>query len=571
MAADMIREMLRMTNINEKPQLQVFIEEDFLVPDIKPDLVRIVSVDGMARLGEKENFGGSLRVGGELTLNILYVPSAREEELPLEVMEVKTAFRHDEPFADTGAELEITPSIEHLDYSVINERKLRIKAILALNIREYQMAEKNLFTGFRNEPLEVLKETVEYTDLAQRKKDRIAVKEDARIRDGMPEIGRILKSDVSVGETYRQISADKAIISGAVYYHILYLSDAMQPEPVFFQGRIDFTQFFRLEGIEEKEITASDVQMLVEDVRILPKTDEDENTTIFDITADISTNLDVYCEKTAEITKDAYHSRKAVDIESEQIEYGIRKGSGNAEAAVKEMVGLPVGAEPVAEVLYMAGNVFPAGAEIEQDRAVIEGVLEVEIIYRSGKESGFGGRAAASIDDGYYEDSPSSSFSENGSEVLDERFEPSAGTAAGGAFGDGTESIRSFTEEIPFRTMVEIPGLEEGMEIRADFFVKRTTFEKVSDRQIEVFAEIAASVSAWQRESKNVIKSAAVFEDVPVGDENETRVVLYVARNGDSVWEIGKRYKTPAADIRMVNGLGEEEEPAAGRKMLIWC
>ena len=71
MAAEMIRDVLKLTNVKERPQLQIFIEEDFLVPDVKPDVGRVIAVDGEIKLGEKENFGGSLRLGGDFLLNVL--------------------------------------------------------------------------------------------------------------------------------------------------------------------------------------------------------------------------------------------------------------------------------------------------------------------------------------------------------------------------------------------------------------------------------------------------------------------------------------------------------------------
>lgn len=220
------------------------------------------------------------------------------------------------------------------------------------------------------------------------------------------------------------------------------------------------------------------------------------------------------------MVEDAYHSKKVVDIEREVVECNLRKGAGTADALIKETIGLPAGAESISEVIYLCGEAFAAGGEMEKDRAVIEGVLEVQIIYNSGENSG---------------------------------------------------SIRSVTEEIPFRAMVEVPGLGEGMEIKADFFVKRLSCEKISDRQLELNGEVGVAVTAQEKKMYQFVKAASIFEDLQGKDENETKVILYVTRNGDRMWDIGKRYKTSAADIRMVNGMAEEEEPVAGRKMLIWC
>ena len=531
MAADMIRKVCRLTDCREKPQQQIFIEEDFLVPDSKPDVERIVCADGRARLGEKEQAGGVLRVKGEISLDILYVPSSSgEDPAPLERMEVRTPFHHEEALEEeqTG-QLFLSVSLAQLTCSLINERKLRVKAILALSAREYLSCEKTLFEGFQDEPLELLTKTVTYTDLDQQKQDLIQVKEEAAIREGMPEIGKILKYDGWAGETYRQLSSDKLILNGALYYHILYLSDEAQPAPVFFQGRVDFTQFIRLEPAQE--IKQADVWMRVEDIRIVPRQDGDENMTLFEITADIATTVDTYCERTALLTLDAYHSQKALDLKYDQLVWSHRTGSAKTELTVRETVNIaPSGGEPLDQIVYLSADALGTGCEIGAEGSIMEGLLEFQVIYRCGEKEGLMNQGET-----------------------------------------GAPVIRSYRGEIPFRGMTELSGLTEEMEMQADFFVKEIGCEIVSDHQIELYARIDLNVSARERETQRFICSADVFEDLPVADENETRVVLYVVKEGEGVWDIGKRYRTPAAQIRAANALEPEEEPAAGSWLLLWC
>lgn len=519
MSGEVLRDMIRFTNINERPPLQAFFEEDVLVPDIKPDVARIGASRVIPRLAEKESYGGSIRLGGDLYLEVVYTPSASGES-PAEVVSVRIPFRHEGEAENVLGETEVIPRVDHLEVSIINERKLRMKTVVSFQVREYEDVERNLFRGFREETVEVLPGEVNYTNVAEHKKDYIEVKDEAGIREGMPEIGCVLKTDFRAAETYRQISADKAIISGTLYYDILYLSEESDPEPVPLSGKTDFTQFIKLEGTEP--ISGSDVFMRVDDVRVVPKRDEEDNMTIFEISVGISTRLDVYSEKQAELVQDAYHHSNIMDLEKDEVEIMRFGGSGSADLTVREKVDLHSGAE-MEKVVFTVAEAFAAGGEIEDGKFIAEGILAPELLYCCAEEKG----------------------------------------------------LRSTTAEIPFRTVVEVPGLKKDMEVSVEFVVRRASAEKINDRQAEITAEIGALVKCCERDRIEYIKNAGMYEEVQNREDNTTRLILYITRNNDRLWDIGKRYRTPLSDIKRINGIDDELSAnfvmGNGEKLLIWA
>ena len=74
---DMISSALNYTEFRKLPETIVHIEEDVLVPDVKPDLERILCVEGKCRLSERDILIGSsgtqsVRIAGDLTVQTLY-------------------------------------------------------------------------------------------------------------------------------------------------------------------------------------------------------------------------------------------------------------------------------------------------------------------------------------------------------------------------------------------------------------------------------------------------------------------------------------------------------------------
>ena len=68
------------------------VEEDILVPDIKPDLESILSMDGALQFTERDG-----KISGDLVLQTLYVPQGKGADRTVVDMESRIAFRQEAP------------------------------------------------------------------------------------------------------------------------------------------------------------------------------------------------------------------------------------------------------------------------------------------------------------------------------------------------------------------------------------------------------------------------------------------------------------------------------------------
>ncbi len=57
------------------------------------------------------------------------------------------------PYSD----LAISPSVESIDYTVVNERKFRVRAAVVFGIKEYSNVDVEVFEGVRDEEIQMLK------------------------------------------------------------------------------------------------------------------------------------------------------------------------------------------------------------------------------------------------------------------------------------------------------------------------------------------------------------------------------------------------------------------------------
>jgi LysM repeat protein len=532
---------LKLVDIKQKPQVRIFIEEDILVPDVKPDLARILSMDGKIKLSDKEIHTGqveaeSIKTTGDLILQTLYIPESIAEGEPMVAIESRIPFKIDTevktaPFSD----LTVTPSIESIDYTVINERKFKVKATVALALREYSNVDIEIFEGIRDEEVQMLKETINLTDVAFRKTEATEIKEDLTLKDTMPEIQKILKYDVNVVENHKQITKEKAVINASVYCNVMYLGadaageaiksdeDTAEVEaatPVLYQGKTEFTQFIRLDGDNNpagQNPAGSRVNFTISSLNLTAKEDGNGKKNIIELNMNVDTGLELYKNIEKEVVTDVYHHLKDIQYDTDEIGLMSLSGSGVAELSVREIVNIPERYGNVDKIAYISGSVSEKSSYIEQGKSIVEGNVAIHLICIS----------------------------------ADEKKTPF-----------------SIQQEIPFRSSMEIPGINSEMSANNDIMLKELWFDKINNRQIEVNAGLLVNTAVSQKEKHQLVKNIN-FLETPQNTQLNPGIILYITRAGDTIWKIAKKYRTTIDEIKKINDLDSAKEIKQGTKLLI--
>lgn len=521
--SDVISGQLKFTDFRSLPSARVHIEEDLLVPDVKPDLSSILTMEGDCRLSENEFQMGSsgrkeFRVNGELALQILYLPM--EEEADFIPLFSAVPFR-DDIAAPAEAESKVCVSavIENLDWEVINERKYRVKADLYLEAREYRNVSLDLFRGIKGNRTQLRKETVPVTEVALRKKDVIELSEEMPLKDGRGEIGEILSWNAKAVETHRQISEDKAVISGAIHCSVLYRNREGQEnagKPELYRGKSEFTQFIKLNGEREfLPAAGSRAVFSLKNAALEAEDGEDGIRDRFRFTADLETELEIYKDEELEVVTDLYDPERDVCYDTEEVEVSALRGSGLSETGIREIFNVPERFGTAEQVLFLSGTPILGKAFAENGKGVAEGAISVKLVCRS------------------------------------------------------EESASPFviTQMLPFRCSVNVPGAEDGMDTDCTVTLKDLWFDRINSRQVEVNGSLSVSMSVYGRRVCPLIKNLTFADSTAAA--SRPSVVVYVAREGDNLWKVAKRYRMSLEGMKEVNGIADGETIRPGTKLLI--
>lgn len=176
---------------------QLTFDEDYNVPDVKPDIGRMIQSKGEVRVEEVRLMENHAYVKGELGVDLLYVGeeegrvyslSARlpiEETLNLDGME-------------SGDKMCLKWEIEDLSLHVINSRKMNIKAIVSFYALVEEPKTLMLPVETDEENVSEKKKKMRLLGLVVHKKDTIRIKEEITLASNKPNISEILWSTMEV-------------------------------------------------------------------------------------------------------------------------------------------------------------------------------------------------------------------------------------------------------------------------------------------------------------------------------------------------------------------------------------
>ena len=511
---------VKYTDFRRLDPVVIHVEEDILITDAKPDMVQMLCIEGSCHLNEQSVSAGihgtqPVRLTGDLKCRALYTAENDEKEPVIISYDSGIMFRNDCTVkGEPGSTIVFSPNLRPIECERVNERKFRVRAAISVDMREYCDKELLLFEGIDEEEVQCLQDEILFTDIALRKTEITEVSEEIRLKDGTPEIDKILCFNINLAENNKQISGEKAMVNAAVNLNILNKSGG---RPAFCKCKTEFTQFIRMDEDILNPLLAGQVSFDIQSCSLTANRDEDGDGSVLCLNMDVATTLEYYRQIREHSIADLYHFTKDVEYDKVRKELNCLCGSGASDISVREIAEIPEQFGKAEQVVYITGSGMIKSQKAAQDKVIVEGVLPVTLVCIGG-ESG----------------------------KLPFRIE----------------------KEAVFKTSVDMPGCREGMEPDSRVVLKDLWFDQINSRQIAINAEIAVTGYAFDKQSRDLIQMASVKERQG-RDGTEPGIIVYVAKEGDSVWKVAKRYHAPVSWIRSVNDLADHEEIKAGAKVLI--
>ena len=202
---------------------------DIIVPDVCPDTLGIVYVDGSCTLREKQVGAGTVTVSGDIFIRVFY-ESEEPGRLCILSGQMPYTVTLDAPVAGAGDKALASVRVLEAGASALNPRKLSLRAALGVELQIYQPTELTITEGASGSAEEgihvrTVSEVWRYPgDLVEKK---LAFNEEIRLPDGGPiaEGDRVAAGDLIWQADDIRVLEGKVMVRGSAVVTVLCLPE----------------------------------------------------------------------------------------------------------------------------------------------------------------------------------------------------------------------------------------------------------------------------------------------------------------------------------------------------------
>ena len=148
---EIVKEKVQMLRVKSKAANQITFDEDYNVPDAKPDIGRMIQNKGTVQVDEVNLNDNQAYVKAKLVVELLYVEEQEEGRICSLTASLPIEETLNLEGIESGDKMCLKWEIEDLSLHVINSRKLNIKSILSFFAVVDELVELELPTGLQPE------------------------------------------------------------------------------------------------------------------------------------------------------------------------------------------------------------------------------------------------------------------------------------------------------------------------------------------------------------------------------------------------------------------------------------
>ena len=511
---ELIKRNIHMDRIKTQAVTQFTLEDDVNIPDSKSDVNTLNLEKGELIVEEIKPGSDSVNVRGYLAYVVLY--HTLEEGSSLVVLEGKLPF--DEKVNLRGVvpadSVAVDGELEDLTVGMINSRKLNIQSLITMTARVEELYDEEAPIAVHGEEkAEYRRMPLELAQIAICKNDIFRLKEEVTLPSNYPNIFQLLWDTVSLGDVEFKVMEEKITLSGDVHVFLLYEGEGEDQPIRSFETTIPFSGVLECHGCREGMLPDIRYRLGQKELAVRPDFDGEERCIGLEMVLDFI--IRIYEEEKLEIISDIYGVSNEITTVAHKAD--LRRLLSRVTGKTKVTDHVHVKAGNVLQLLHSEGMVAPEQQTTVENGILLQGNLTVKIMYITGEDEAPYGCAQA---------------------------------------------------QIPYKYTLEVPDIspEDTDAVHAE--VEQLQVTMLDGEEMDVKAVLSFSTVVFKSLPVELISQVSVAPLDTARMSNLPGMVVYMVKDGDNLWNIGKKYYTPVDSLRKLNGL-ENDELKPGQKLLI--
>ena len=223
MDLEIIKDNLMVKQRIETVEKSVVLEQDYILPDVKSDMISVLCSSGNIYVSKREMIGNKVKLEGGVNLYITYLADSGEnrglnpEIVFSELIDTNTK--------DNECSFVENSSIKRIDIKILNERKINIRVVLDLRINVFKNSNIEILKDINNcSGLQRLDKNVTIRNLVASGISKAQIKESVSV-DSQDNVSDIVSFNVWIDNIENKISYNKVLVKADCKIKITYMTD----------------------------------------------------------------------------------------------------------------------------------------------------------------------------------------------------------------------------------------------------------------------------------------------------------------------------------------------------------
>lgn len=512
---ELVKKKIHMDRIANRAGTQMVLEEDVNISDNRPDASQLIGSRGNIVFDEVRVLEDRVNLKGKLQVQMLYLT---EEEGICASMSAAIPFeeRINMEGVKNGDTILTDWTMEDLSVGLINSRKLSVQAVISFALEwEEKLEQEAAVDIYHEEPVEYRKQTYPILQAAVNIKDIFRMKEEMELPSHLPNAFQMVWNSITLNNVEFKALDGKIVIQGEMKAFFLYEGEGENDKTLWYENTVPFSGTIECHGCQENMIP--DIRYTVSQCNVEIRADLDGEERIFAIENVLELDIRLYEEENLEVLSDIYGVAKEIEAVTTQVPLKQLLFHSSGKCKVAEHAKIENPERHMYQLIHSEGEIQLSEQKIVENGIHVTGTLCVTTMYLC---------------------------------------------------TGGQSTLYTTKAVLPISQTIEVPGISQSGVPRMQWNLEQLVVTMLDSDELDIKAVLNYQLIIFSSDTANLITDIKVT-DLDMDKISELPgMVIYIAREGDTLWDIGKRYYVPIAQLKEVNEL-TGENIQTGDKLLV--
>ena len=485
---------------------QITFDEDLNVPDVKPDVGRMIQKKGEVQIDEMQVSDGHVFFNGALLVALLYVSDSMERKIQSLLGTLPIAETMHLEGLQSGQKVKLEWELEDLSVQLIHSRKLNIKALITFTAKVEEIEDILLPIGVEAHEISQKKEEISVMGICIHKKDTMRVKEEISLASNKPNIHELLWDTVEIRGVDIRTKSDRIAVKGELFLFVLYRGEDDNYSLQWLEHSIPFSEEIECAGCAEDMVPDVDVLLAHSELKI--RTDSDGEERVLALETVMELEIKIYEEQELSLLLDVYTPAKELKAVCENVTLENILIKNFSKCRVGERLKTKENPGKILQICHSDGSVKVDHTQVTENGIETEGVVTVKILY---------------------------------------------------IISDDEMPFYSMDAMIPFSQLVEAQGIDKNCVYHLHADLEQLSTTMIDSDEIEVKIVMNLNALVMKQKEQPLISEIEELELDREKLQSMPGIVGYQVQPQDTMWDIAKKFYTTTEEIIRLNHLESEE------------